>query len=91
MEEIKLVIKIPEEIRLALINNVELSTDQQSICDSCIKQAVINGTPLLKGYGRLMDADEFINTLKGIEKLHIDDELRNNILDTINNNILVES
>lgn len=34
MQEIQLVIKIPEEIRLALINNIQLSPDQQSICDS---------------------------------------------------------
>jgi len=49
MLDIKLAIKIPEEIRLALINNVQLSVDQQSICDSCIKQAIINGTPLPEG------------------------------------------
>ena len=45
MADMELVIKIPEEIRLALINNIQLSMDQQSICDSCIKQAIINGTP----------------------------------------------
>ena len=48
MKEIELIIKIPEEIRLALINNVQLYLDQQSICDSCIKQAIVNGTPLPK-------------------------------------------
>lgn len=48
MADIDLVIKIPEEIRLALINNIQLSIDQQSICDSYIKQAIINGTPLDK-------------------------------------------
>ena len=46
MADIELVIKIPKEIRLALINNIQLSMDQQSICDSYIKQAIINGTPL---------------------------------------------
>ena len=45
MADIELVIKIPEEIRLALINNIQLSLDQQSICDSYIKHAIINGTP----------------------------------------------
>ena len=55
MVDIELVIKIPEEIRLALINNIQLSIDQQSICDSYIKQAIINGTPLPKGHGRLKD------------------------------------
>lgn len=58
MADIELAIKIPEEIRLALINNIQLSPDQQSICNSCIKQAIINGTPLPKGHGRLIDADK---------------------------------
>jgi len=40
-----LLIKIPKEIRLALINNIQLSADQQSICDLYIKQAIINGIP----------------------------------------------
>lgn len=46
MADIELVIKIPEEIRLALINNIQLSIDKQSICDSYIKHAIINGTQL---------------------------------------------
>jgi len=57
MADMELVIKIPEEIRLALINNIQLSLDQQSICDSRIKQAIINGTPLPKGHGRIGDLD----------------------------------
>lgn len=58
MADIEVVIKIPEEIRLALINNVQLSIDQQSICDSCVKQALINGIPLPKGHGRLIILSE---------------------------------
>lgn len=54
---VELVIKIPEEIRLALINNIQLSMDQQSICDSYIKQAVINGILLPKNHGKLGDLD----------------------------------
>jgi len=57
MADIELMIKIPEEIRLALINNIQLSLDQQSICDSYIQQAIINGIPLPKGHGRLKDVD----------------------------------
>jgi len=71
----ELVIKIPEEIRLALINNVQLSIDQQSICDSYIKQAIVNGTPLPKGHGRLIDADKFINDFacfEYIEAMNVD-------------------
>ncbi len=63
MADIRLAIKIPEEIRLALINNIQLSLDQQSICDSYIKQAIINGTPLPKGCGRLIDADNTISKI----------------------------
>ena len=43
---IELVIKIPEEVRLALINNIQLSPDQKSISDAFINTAIINGTPL---------------------------------------------
>ena len=57
MKDIELVIKMPEEIRLALINNTQLSIDQQSVLGSYIKHAIINGTPLPKGHGDLIDAD----------------------------------
>ena len=63
MTDIELVIKIPEEIRLALINNIQLSIDQQSICDSYIKQAIINGIPLPKGHGDLKDQKELAKSL----------------------------
>lgn len=53
--DIELVIKIPEEVRLALINNIQLSPDQQSIRDSYINHAIINGTPLPKGHGKIVD------------------------------------
>lgn len=58
MPDIELVIKIPEEIRLALINNIPLSMDQQSICDTYIKQAIINGTPLPD---EALEQEPFIN------------------------------
>lgn len=64
MADIELVVKIPEEIRLALISNIQLSLDQQSIYDSCVKQAIINGTLLPKGHGRLIDEKEI--SLSGI-------------------------
>lgn len=55
MANIELVIKIPEEIQLALINNIQLSLDQQSICNSYIKHAILTGIALPKGHGRLID------------------------------------
>jgi len=57
MSDIELVIKIPEEIRLALINNVPLSSNQWSICDYHIYRAIINGTPLPKEHGKIGDLD----------------------------------
>ena len=64
MADIELVIKIPEEIRLALINNIQLSPDQKFIKDSCINHAIINGTLLPEDHGRLIDADKFHRTLE---------------------------
>ena len=51
-------------------------------------KAVKKGTPLPN---RVADADAIIDALKGIEKLHIDDDLRSNILDIVNSNIIVEA
>ena len=67
MADIELVVKMPEEIQLALINNIQLSIDQQSICDSYIKQAIINGTPLPKGHGRIADMDAAIKCIEDVE------------------------
>lgn len=78
MADIELVIKIPEEIRLALINIIQLSMDQQSICDSYIHQAIINGTPLPKGHGRLIDADEL-----DVTTVTTDDYSGNEVLDVV--------
>jgi len=57
MADIELVIKIPEEIRLALINNIKLSMDQRFIYYPYIKHAITNGIPLPKGHGDLKDFD----------------------------------
>ena len=63
MTDIELVVKIPEEIRLALINNIQLSMEQQSICNSYITHAIINGTPLPKGHGKLVDIGKLDNDI----------------------------
>ncbi len=87
MADMELVIRVSEEQYNKLIKspNFDFSKFEGLI------NAIKNGTVLPKGHGRLMDADTFINSLKSIERLHIDDELRINILDYINSNILVES
>ncbi len=82
----KVIIDIPNSLYANLPKIVNGSIASKRILD-CVK----NGIPLPKGHGRLIDADKFINSLKGIEKLHIDDELRSSILETINSNILVEA
>lgn len=84
MEVIDLVIKIPEEIRLALINNIQLSQDQQSICDSCIQQAIINGTPLPKGHGKLFDEKEINTVVNDVFNAH-DKYSPKTFLDVIHN------
>ena len=61
MADIKLVIKIPENYDLSEIQN-------GSIASKIILNAVANGTPLPKGHGRLIDADELGNDLKERQK-----------------------
>ena len=85
MADIKLVIKIPESMYEGVMIDRVLDTTIIRI-----RNEIKNGIPLPKGH-RLMDADEFINSLKGIKRLHIDDELRSSILDAVNTNILVEA
>lgn len=56
-EDIELVIKIPEELYKATINGL----NAEEIWD--LRVAIKNGTPLPKGHGRLIDADDlFDNT-----------------------------
>lgn len=86
MADIELVIKIPKELYESYKGRPPMLGD---VGMDMIAQSIANGTPLPKGY-RLMDTDAFINGLKGVERLHIDDELRNSILDIINTSILVE-
>lgn len=71
MENIELVIKIPNEIRLALINNNQLLLGHRRSCDSYIKEAIINGTVIPKGHGDLIDRGKlkthFIGTEQGTD------------------------
>lgn len=56
MADVELVIKIPEEVKNRLCFGVTYSKDIQVVCE-----ALNDGTPLPKGHGRLIDADEFKN------------------------------
>ena len=55
MSDIELVIKIPEEIRIAItrMGLLRIPDEMQKKVDKAIQ----HGTPLPKGHGRLIDAD----------------------------------
>lgn len=57
MSDIELVVKISEEIMKYIKNNDCLSV----IYTDEVAKAIINGTPLPKGHGRLIDADAYID------------------------------
>ena len=80
MADIELVIKINEDDVHRIVSGF---TNEDDII--LFANLLNNGTPLPK---RLVDADKFINSLKGIERLHINDELRNNILKAVYTNII---
>ena len=48
-------IKIPKEVKNRLCFGVTYAKDIQTVCE-----ALHNGTPLPKGHGRLIDADELL-------------------------------
>ena len=66
MSDIELVIKIPEETYKATCNGWMLPPDVEKVV-----QGIKNGTTLLKGHGRLIDADKlkthFIGTEQGTD------------------------
>lgn len=68
----KLVIDIDEK-KMELVIKIH-EKDYQLIKDGHVPFAVLdsirNGTPLPKGHGRLIDADEFISTLEDASKRH---------------------
>jgi hypothetical protein len=59
----QIVIDIPEVFYEALKNTEKIVSGQRSgkTLMSVIYSAVANGTPLPKGHGRLIDADEILN------------------------------
>lgn len=74
MADIELVIKIPEEMYAEVI-------DENGIDTMLIpyKDIVLNGTPLPKGHGRLIDADDLMKRV-----YRIDDSLSLSSRDVIN-------
>ena len=57
MSDIELVIKIPENIWMAIQNE-----EYCGILDNQIYNAIKNGTPLPKGHGRILDEKDILDT-----------------------------
>lgn len=63
----KLVIDIDEGDYTAILANADIVNKRKK---HTLEEAVLNGTPLPKEHGRLIDADEFISTLEDASKRH---------------------
>ena len=66
MADIELVIKIPEKVYNALTHT---EFDANLVVDE-MRKAIVQGTPLPKGHGRLIDADD-IRVIELEDSLHI--------------------
>jgi hypothetical protein len=61
MTDVELVIKIPEEIYETLKNDEWLKTGKTFVSKTlAVATAVVNGTPLPKGHGDLIDREELL-------------------------------
>ena len=61
MADVELVIKIPEEMYEIIQDSTKYIDEVARVCED----AVSVGTPLPKGHGRLIDADELISNICG--------------------------
>lgn len=76
MADIELVIKIPEE------DYIKISNSNPSYADDFnLYYAIKNGTPLPKGHGRLIDADELIEGKVANDWTRIQAECANTIIE----------
>ena len=62
MADIELVIKVPEHC-LEELKRIELNESNEGVVFHTIK-CILNGTPIPKGHGRLIDADKFIENVQ---------------------------
>ena len=59
----QIVIDIPEEKYQGIVNMAEEILDASTFCSPrYLYKAVLNGTPLPKGHGRLIDTEKLLNT-----------------------------
>lgn len=73
----RLIIDIPDNKYHTILNHAEEILDASSFIEpKYLYLAVINGTPLPKGHGRLIDADQYKQTLVGyIDKNNNSDDM----------------
>ena len=84
MADMGLIIKVNKKDYEAL--RVRSKFDDKSLND--YEKLIIHGVPLPEKYGKLADVSAVIDSLKGIERLHKDDELRSSILNALYANTL---
>ena len=62
----KIVIDIDEEVRNELFDIANNGKDISLYLQNTIIMEIVNGTPLPKGHGRLIDADAFIKMMEDV-------------------------
>ena len=66
----QIVIDIPEEKYQGILNMAEEILDASIFCSPrYLYKAVLNGTPLPKGHGRLIDKDALIGKIHGVKSI----------------------
>lgn len=87
MDDLELIVKLPEKDYERLVKYGDPLPVGNEFDDGILK-AVANGKKLPKGCGKLADVNAVIDALKGIERLHLDDELRDSIINILYENTL---
>ena len=82
----KIAIDIPDAVYNQIKEGVDIKIPSKFVLT--VLNAIKNGTPLPKGHEKLADVSAVIDSLKGIERLHVDDELRSSILNALYANTL---
>ena len=107
MADIELVIKMPEKTINEIKDNAMFAGSISSDVRWDVTSAIVNGTPLPKGHGRLIDADKleaelkehhdfYINAYGGFSNLPINDksrvdEITGSIASVVNSKTIIEA
>lgn len=79
MADVELVIKLPEEVYEMIMLKINTSVVAKSCTEA--EKIIANGTPLPKGHGRLIDADELIEGKVSNDWTRIQAECANTIIE----------